>query len=407
MAELIIAHAPEQRAEFTFNGLDPVESTFVSNMVGWRNFDRWASSVYEIHGRSLVFPSPSRNAISREDETMGRYGGLQIYGAGGSLNAVFGAADGQVEVKHGVTELPDSFAVYPVDPENHAEALEPILQQRKIDDQGQIHMWRRPYSPLFGMDKKEADRRREVTGKIWQEFENSRLQGNRTAVLVPEIAADGFFPDKLDPDGNPLRFQVYRVPLVMRLPNQFGRLTSTAGAEAGLTMLENASFLMGRFLRYLHLSGLAYMDDHIGNVSLLVSKGKSFLYATDLGSCEDIAEHPFKTRYHGFDFYSYIDSIYRLMTSYVPWIYKNGSTGATFEEIDAEFKTGGISGVMQGYYRSEIQSRMSEESSDDKIRTWIAGLTRQLKTGFETRGTQGFIEFFEGFDASVNNSRVG
>src|SRR5687767_12769360 len=101
MAELIIAQVPEQKAKVTFNALDQAETSFVSNMVSWRDFDRWAPFVYDIHGRSLVFPSPSRNQVSREDDTVCRYGGLQIYGAGGSLNAVFGVAGEHTGVKYG------------------------------------------------------------------------------------------------------------------------------------------------------------------------------------------------------------------------------------------------------------------------------------------------------------------
>ena len=73
------------------------------------------------------------------------------------------------------------------------------------------------------------------------------------------------------------------------------------------------------------------MDCHAGNLDTLInSNGEMVLYATDLGSFEEIdSKNPFSYRYRGFDKFMFFHSV----NSYFRALDESGITGISFEEV--------------------------------------------------------------------------
>lgn len=345
-----------QRGEFTYSGLDPSEMKLVQAVVNWRDAERYNSLFRQIFGRSIIYANPS--PLHRIDNVPNsRYAGLQIYGAGGNMS---------IGLTSGAYTLSDRIPVDPVNPENHAEQLDAVLQNRGINAEGRMYAWRRPYAPLHGMDKLETDSRKSVTLTLSAYIEHNRQNGIITPFVVPELAAEGIFPDKIDPDGEPLRFQVYRVPLMPRFATQLMQKFEEVDLNGIHTYLSGVGACAGRSLKILHNLGYAYMDCHQGNMSYYKNQGSEALYITDLGSCKYVASESFRDKYFGSDFYIYLFSLNRVLTSLTERLVRSKYPGLNPTEQTKRLLHTTTTSLLYGYFAPEIETKLMNLSPSEK-----------------------------------------
>lgn len=364
---------------FTKVDLDPEELALACAITNWDKQAKWTVAVYEVHGRSIVFKSPTRTENRARDSV---FSGIQLIGVGGTPDAL----------KEGL--MPKSgkpTPVYRVSSVDVSTPLERIFQLHEIDKNGKVQLPQRQYAPRCGMDEKEAVSRKAYTTHFFENVALAREQGQPFPFVVPKLVAEGFYTGMSDPQGKSLRFQAYRVPLIDRLPNQILKEVYANGIERGLLKLGLASYLFGKTLRILHDSGFAYMDRHLGNVSLIEDGEKTpRLYITDLGSVKEFNDHPFPLRHRGFDLLTHI----RSSDEFLPTFEK---LAKVFEQDPDELSTplymNAIGGYLQGYFPERF--RGGEKQYQDQI----INLTREVMTAyFSTHPTpQEFVEFFEDF----------
>lgn len=397
MPEILFSEqtADSQHGEFTFSDLGPGEHQLVETIINWDNPGKFSELAYMVHGRSITFVSPDRLGLDPMEAFQGRFRGLQLIGAGGSISAL----------RQGVHDIPKQILVSPVNPANHAEQLSEILQQRTIDEHGNLQFWQRPYSPLHGMDKKEANRREAFTGQL-DEFLGS-LSEDRSCMpfVVPEYAAGGYFPGMVDEEGIPLQFQVYRVPLVPRLPSQIIRTIQSHGYDDTLVWLADAAATTGSTFRILHAMDLAHMDGHLGNMSFLNDGDeKRTLFITDLGSMEDITNHPFNLRYHGFDVYMFLESMRGLTEDLAHWVERNKFSEKDWEDVEEDLMLTVGYNMLRGYLMLNRLETGKPEELREELDTKIREQGMQLLRGFaqSVDYPQQFLEFFEQYSAELS-----
>lgn len=399
MAEIVFNElVPPQIGEFTFSALDPQELILISDIANWNDPQRYVGSIFQTHGRSIVFRSPSREINDPSEMMLGRYGGLQLIGAGGDPSAI----------REGFFDPRGALRINPVDPIDHSIELKSILQQRAIDKRGQLQMWRRSYAPLHGMDQLEADSRRIMSERVRGYIQPYHDQGQVTIINGPELAAEGVFPEKLDPQGEPLHFQVYRVPLVERFQTQMVHSTLEGGFEVGGLKLHDCSFLMGTLLNNFHELDLAYMNGYIGNLGLIEAGEKRALYITDLGSIRDFKEEtqPIKIKYRAFDIFMYLESVHRFLSYFSDYFGKEGGLDPGQQKmLVADLKSVAAKGLLRGYFASEFKDMKNRGDSIETIRSRIAWRVQKLldRHAQYSSTPQKFLDFFDGFYRSLRS----
>lgn len=329
-----------QKAEFSFSELKLDEQNVVENIVRWNNPNQYKNLLYRTHGRSLILQSPNLGASTADDNYAGRFNGLQIIGAGGSKNV----ADRIIVNKSsGVFLHQGPEIIEPVNAANHANELNEILQMKLIDENGELYFWNRPYAPLRGMDAGEASKRKLMT---------NLLSGySDLDFRVPKLAAEGYFPDKKDPTGNPLAFQVYRVPLLERYSGQLIQISKAESSKRCADFTAEFSFLAGTTLKTLHNKKLAYLDGHADNMSLIAAKGgKRALYITDLGSVHDFSGEKHPHSYMAFDLIMLLESYARYWPSFVEHFPLDSDDREKFEEL---LISSALTGLTAGYFFEE------------------------------------------------------
>lgn len=299
MTNYIFAEAPRQDAVITFAELGNRELQLLKSVANWDSPNEWRRFIFDANGRGVLFKSPDRDS-TLEDLIGGNYDGLQIIGAGGNL----------IYVQNGNAKpfiLPATISINSPDRTNHANELKCITELREVNDRGLFEFSHRAYVPLHGMDISEARNRKNFTAFLNDAIADYRERNFRLTFVAPKLAAEGHFPGLLDNQGNPLHFQVYRVPRLSRLPRQtmdFLHHSTDILAMEGL--LKRASYLMGCSLRTFHNFDLAYMDGHPGNLSFIIANGNTTLYTTDLGSMKELSQKKFTERYKALDLYQYL-----------------------------------------------------------------------------------------------------
>ncbi|QQG41462.1 MAG: hypothetical protein HYV90_04885 [Candidatus Woesebacteria bacterium] len=343
--EILFAEAKNLKTEFTFSKLDPEEKEIVAALVSWSNPAKYTGQIEQLHGRSVVIKSPTRHVSDPTDFFMEKYDGIQIFGFGGA----------RAMIREGVAEVPSKIEITQLNETNHSNELAAIIQLRDFDDKGRLKTWNRPYAPMHGMDQTEAKARKAITVKIADYHSKVLKEQGVPFFSVPEFVAEGFFPDKKDPSGNPLVFQAYRVPIIDRFPSQLIQTAQSESVEIMFHRLQTFSFLAGRFFRTLHQTfDLAYMDGHLGNMSLLRTEKKAGIYATDLGSAKDIKSHPFAEKFRGIDIYTYIATSRSLMASYAGFLEARHGQDKAIKDFQNLLTFISISGLASGYFETEI-----------------------------------------------------
>lgn len=371
-------------AIFTSSTLTDDEHALVEAVAKWTNPGQFSDLVRMVHGRSIEFQSPSL-CYTPEDYVAGRYDGLQIYGVGGTTSLP----------TDGILTPPSRISISPVNAQNHADQLKGIIQLQKIDADGQLVLSSRPYAPLRGMDEIEAANRKETTVLLAKALTIFEASGHRSWLRVPILAAEGNFPNLEDANGKPLRFQVYRVPLVMRFPTQFVQLT---GMDEIDQMCNNFSHLLGKTLRLLHRNLFAYMDGHVGNMSLLIHNKQRKLYITDLGSMHRLDQEAFPGRYMGIDFYMYFESMEKLLTMYGQFLHSCSIDHA--EEIVSDLRGLSLVAMITGYFQNEL-IRQHGDADQAAIATTYA---RAAYTAYAKLDPQQFLEYMEIFLEKICDS---
>ena len=204
-----------QPALITSHSLDSKELDLVDSIANWRSPEQWNDYLIDIHGRSLVFKSPTRNS-TLEDTTNGIYDSLQIIGAGGS-SAILDQAI-EAGKSYGFFKPPKEYLIQPVDDANHSIELDLISQVREFDENGQLVLSDKEYVPLRGMTASEASSRASFTNFIERNLSEGRRMYGAPSILTPHLAAEGILEGKVDDAGQNLSFHVYRVPSSPRIP---------------------------------------------------------------------------------------------------------------------------------------------------------------------------------------------
>jgi hypothetical protein len=363
----------------TYSLLKGEERTLVEDVTKWSDPDRFAGLIRRVHGRSIEFQSPSIPPLSVADYIADQYDGLQIYGVGGSTEIV----------PEGIVIHPTRTTISPVDPQNHADQMEEILELQHIDEHGMLQLSQRPYAPFRGMDEGEANKRRTMTEWLGTSLAEFKASGGSSWIKTPAFVAEGIFPNAHDHEGHPLRFQVYRVPLVPRFPSQLIQLHSFNDVKHAC---ESFSYLVGRTLRWVfHLNNLAYMDGHVGNMSLLSHEEKQKLYITDLGSIHDFSGDAFPQRYKGIDFIMFFRSVDTLLTHYQDFL-RTHTSSSTHAEETVNYLSGLLRTAFMGGYLSSTKLSKKEISVSDKVK-----YTNIIYLAYLGLPPQKFLEFMEEF----------
>ncbi|MCX6794228.1 MAG: hypothetical protein NTY06_03965 [Candidatus Gottesmanbacteria bacterium] len=382
MTNFEYAPSPTLDRVITCSSLEGEERALVEDVTKWANPDKFAGLIRQVHGRSIEFQSPSIPPLSVADYIADRYDGLQIYGTGG--------AD---ELTEGIVIDPPRTIISPVDPKNHADQLKEILQLQCIDEHGTLQLSQRPYAPFHGMDEGEANKRRTVTEWLGKSLAEFNASGSSSWIKMPTFVAEGIFPNTLDHESHPLRFQVYRVPLVPRFPTQLVHLSKVEDIQ---NACESFSYLAGRTLRWVfHLNNLAYMDGHVGNMSLLSDGEKRKLYITDLGSIHDFSDDAFPERYKGIDFLMFFESMEKLLAHYHNHIRTRTAISEHADEFFNYLHALTRTAFMGGYLSTTRLSK-KEISTSDTVK--YADIVYFAYLGLPP---QNFLEFMEKFLTTI------
>jgi hypothetical protein len=334
--------------------LDPEELEMILDVVNWKDPDRYKDRIFEVHGRSIIFKSPTKDSDDT-DNVWGRFDGLQLIGAGGNKFKLNGKGKG---------EYIDNI-INPVNSKNHADYLSAILELREFDEQtGKLRFSSRPYAPMHGMDKGEAEKRSYYTSFLRNSIEKFYEKGRHPSVIVPKWVLNGVFPELKDDNGDNLRFHVYRVPTKKRTSGQVMQSFLDEGFDMLQNHLSKVSDAFGAVSRGFHESGLAYMDSHVDNMSFLEDKKNYALYTTDLGSMETVEDHPFKDKYFSFDIYMYLSSIKSMLEMVFDPI-KNNIKGS--DSIIEQNLHSSTMFFLNHYFRPEKENGLKDRLSPDYI----------------------------------------
>lgn len=385
MAHYEFETAPQLNPELTFSTLDPEERELVLAVAGWSNPSRYTHLIRELNGRSIEFQSPSRPPGSVEKYFDAEYDGLQIIGTGGFTSLPRpGLYTDDLLAKH----------ISPVDPRNHAEELADLTQLQRFDESGKLTLKQRPYVPNRGMDKSEATNRKYMSNFFHEALQQFHAIGHTSFIQVPVLAAEGTYPQMNDLEGNPLWFQVYRVPLLKRFPTQFLR---AAPDNEQRTLLEQCSFLIGKTFRMLHRNSIAYMDGHNGNMSMMKIADKAKLYITDLGSMRALVEDEYPNRYKAVDFYMFFESFEQLFTMDHSLLQQLNIAKNEREDYINFMKTLAHISFVGGYFDSERQQTQGKPGSFELSVALI------LYTFFKELPYQ---QYFEAMDAFLTKACI-
>ena len=369
-----------QRGVISSSKLDNEEQRMISAVVNWDSPDKWADSIFDAFGRGIVFRSPTRKT-TLEDALHGDYDGLQLIGAGGNM----------FYVQQGIVNLPSEIVIHPVDPTYHAEQLRDNVQLRHVNEQGEFEFTYRPYVPLHGMDVSEAENRARYTAFFNRVVENVFAAGKRVGFATPKLAAEGCFPDMHDLDGNDLRFQVYRVPTLRRLPRQLLEKIARSEGYEFMEHLEAVSRRVGQTVRNFHSSGLAYMDSHVGNMSWIDGGQRNALYVTDLGSIMDISKEAYPDSYRGFDVFMYLTSMLETLQIIANWPFTRIDKSHVREFVSDCLQVA-THGAVMGYFGPEI--RESPAAMDQIERGYFGNFSLTLAKLVEKKDLESFVQLF-------------
>jgi len=359
----------------------------VKSVVEWDFPNEWAKNLFAVHGRSIVFKSPTRTGCI-DDYLEGRFDGLQLVGVGGSL----------YYVRSGMVERPGILVIDQPDPKNHAEMLSDITELRDFDNEGKIVFSNRKYVPLRGMDLGEAQNRKRFTAIVRGMVEKFRQENIRLPFVAPEIAAEGYFPKKIDDGNTPLQFQVYRVPIIPRFPSQTtDRFYQGGDVRDMLDLIGFVTHKMGKVLRSFHANDLAYMDSHLGNISLISNNKSDAIYTTDLGSMKEFSNEKFPRRYMGFDAYSFLFSAMKhteaILNFFQSKILVNGAEIEDRKIALLHLANSYIDSFLNGYFRPEIAQNTDESKTlSHRIKREYSPYLALLLHG---NMIQKFVEHFE------------
>ena len=375
-----------QQAVISSSQLDSLEHEMISSVVNWNHPDDWASRIFGVAGRSIIFHSPTRKS-TLEDAILGEFGGLQLIGAGG--NTFF--------VQTGIVKIPNYMEVFPVDPSNHADLLKHNSQLWHVNGNGKFVPTYRQYVPLHGMDDAEAENRARYSNILERTVSSLHEKGKRTSFVVPILVAEGYFPHMLDDNRTELQFQVYRVPTVNRLPSQLINKFAYSNHDNFVRYLREISYFVGGTLRNLHGKQLAYMDPHIGNMSLIKDNHRTTLFITDLGSIVDISQREYASNYRGFDMFMYLTSMQIYLEKLIGHFGVKLSNDGSQTNLLSYYLDNITRFTLKGYFRPEIVEGYPKvqiaHSSFEKFSTDLV-LAKDI---------QSFVELFN--QLHINSSR--
>ena len=313
----------ETRLTYVSNDIELPELRVIIRLSQFDESHQCGDLVFDVHGRSILLKSPSKIHLTNYDEFVGNFGSIQIIGCGGDMD----------NLKSGVMLKEESRVIRPPTSKNVNDVIGRIGELREFTRCGKFETRTREYMPQRGMDKKEAENRKRNTRKILEDIVLHSQTKGTSAIQVPRLIAEGIYPELLDPNGEPLCFQAYRVPTQRRFPQSLieFHLKQDSDFERVSEYIQQFGYRVGSLLSVLHNHHIAYMDCHAGNLDTLVnSSGKMVLYATDLGSFEEIdSRNPFAYRYRGFDKFMFFHSV----NSYFRALDESGITGVSFEEV--------------------------------------------------------------------------
>ncbi len=381
-----------QRGVFASSTLTAVEWEIANAVVNWEDPKRFNQDLFDVTGRSLFYRSPDYPNLGLDDMLKRKYSGLQIIGAGGSPRGL----------RKGIySPIGEKITIYPVNPTNSSADvdLSDILQQRKIDEDGNLVLWRREYSPFYGMDFKESSARKKVT-ELFNRVADASPPEWEYPFVTPLLVAEGHFPEKTDDKGLPLQFQVYRVPVQPRFPSQLMNTILNNGRDAALGSLFKFSLLAGKSHRIMHSIYLAYGDNHPNNMSLIEGSKIDAIYMTDLGSCTDFTGSKYPKRYIGLDFLMFMQSNERFFRHLIPYTSEKKITGDEKEEKSV-FNATAAWGFTCGYFQEEINRTLPNDFSWRDFSVEAYKETKIILEGFFKLNYQQFIEFMEKYLSEV------
>jgi len=156
-----------------------------------------------------------------------------------------------------------------------------------------------------------------------------------------------------------------------------------------VNLFGDASRLMGCTLRNFHYFGLAYMDGHPGNLSLIAANGKTTLYTTDLGSMKAVSQKKFPARYQALDLYQYIITSYKTISDLLNHALKGVPHAADLIGSSAIKEV--ARRTFEGYFYPEVNAGFFTRSD-------VNELSRVFLSYSFDHGLQPFAEAFEKLD---------
>lgn len=381
-----------QRGVFTHSTLDPKEFEMMEAVVNWNSPERSAEYIRQLYGRSIVFKSPTRECTI-EDYVNNRFDGLQLIAAGGNLQC--GIRGGEVEVLNGSDEIP----IYPADPKNHAAELSDLTEFRFVDKTGQLAVAHRRYVPLNGMDQHEAKSRKLFTQHFYDIVMSGRLKGVNLGIIVPELVAEGKFPDYKDLEGKCLPFQVYRVPLIKRIPGQLIDFYATHSESEFVNYIQEVSRKVGYFLRGLHKDNFVYRDSSSNNMSHLLHGGNSILYVTDLGSMGILDDTDDKQGYFALDTMAFLLS----MNYSVRGLMMDRVNESNIPEVAENLRVA-IESMTQAFFLGYYQDKINRQDESNRAHTVkkIKNAAILFSYGINQMSAENCFELFKELDKEVN-----
>ena len=239
------------------------------------------------------------------------------------------------------------------------------------------------YVPLRAMDLCEARNRKNLT-KVMRDIVSKHNSGDyRLPFVVPTLVAEGIYCDLLDESDNPLAFQEYRVPEKPRFTTQsLNYFKDSILGEKNLKNLGKFSNNLGLTLRNFHELGYVHMQPHMDNFSMLSNSKKLRVYATDLGTLEDVSENPFREKYMALDNLIFGKSLFTGADILCKGVFNEMESGgklalAYFQLI--------LDNFFAGYHRPELNSgEMSLDAFENNLSLYYHCIkNNDFKTLFE------------------------
>lgn len=323
---------------YEFNGLSDTEFEIVNSIVKWDVPNRFKDRVFSAAGRSVFIESPDK-VESESNNILGSFSGIQIIGAGGNLSYV----------QAGVQISSKEIEIQQVSEKNAVDKIPEIFQTRDISLEGKLILGSKKYVPLMGMDKNEASLRREMTNEF-REMSKMRNGTQRPPFVTPEIVLEGRYTSLFDTNGDPLKFQAYRVPKLPRFGNQFIQVLRTGNHDTINDFLEKFSYLHAASLKTVNMNGYAYVQPHPDNFSYIRDEKKHIIYMTDLGTLKDVSCSPFQEKEMALDVFIVGQSYLKFFESVFCNDEFDGKNAAMYY-----FQKAFLS-FFQTYYKPEIKS---------------------------------------------------